>query len=94
MVSERVPGRKRLITTSPVYFGGVPPTYRLSKENIPTMHRFIGCIGDVTMQGRYVVSTPIGFFLTMCAVVVKLVRCTPLLVGLYTEEKIITELSK
>ena len=54
MVKTKAQGRKKLVTTSPLYFGGLPPGYRLIPDNVATQrHRFIGCIGDVTIQGRY-----------------------------------------
>ncbi len=51
MVKTRGDGRRRIVTTSPLYFGGVPPGYAIVSQNVGTETRFIGCIGDVTVNG-------------------------------------------
>ncbi len=45
-------GRRRIVTTSPIYFGGVPPGYAIVSQNVGTERTFQGCIGDVTVNGE------------------------------------------
>ena len=54
MVKTKAEGRKRIQTTLPVYFGGVPAGLqdRVPEENVRTKDHFFGCIGDVTINGR------------------------------------------
>lgn len=51
MVKIRSEGRRRIVTTSPLFFGGVPPGYEVVSQNVATEKRFVGCIGDVTVNG-------------------------------------------
>ena len=48
-------GKKRVMTSSPVYLGGVPNTYTILAENMRTSEQFAGCLGDVTINARFVV---------------------------------------
>ncbi|XP_071119471.1 laminin subunit alpha-like [Haliotis cracherodii] len=43
-----------LLTETPLYFGGLPPQYNIKPGMAPTTARFIGCIGDVTVNKRFV----------------------------------------
>ncbi|XP_041356694.1 laminin subunit alpha-like [Gigantopelta aegis] len=43
-----------LMTTTPLYFGGVPPTYTITETGVPTTLRTVGCIGDVTVNDRFI----------------------------------------
>ena len=51
MVKTRADGRRRIVTTSPLYFGGVPPGYAIVSQNVGSERGFGGCIGDVTVNG-------------------------------------------
>ena len=52
MVNKRTDGRRRIVTTSPLYFGGVPPGYAIVSSNVAAERTFVGCIGDVTVNGE------------------------------------------
>ena len=47
-------GTASLDTTTPIYFGGVPPEYKIKDGSSLTKNRFIGCIGDITVQKKWV----------------------------------------
>ena len=51
VVQITMKGKKRITTTSPLYFGGYPAGYTIRPENTATTQRFIGCVGDVTVNG-------------------------------------------
>ena len=42
-----------LMTTTPLYFGGVPAAYSIADGGAPTTLRTVGCIGDVTVNERW-----------------------------------------
>lgn len=52
MVKTRIAGKKRIDTTSPLYFGGAPPGFNIISENVGTKVQYVGCIGDVTVNNR------------------------------------------
>jgi len=52
MVKTTIEGKRRIKTTTPLYFGGVPPGYSIVPANVGTETHFIGCIGDVTVNGK------------------------------------------
>jgi len=45
-----IDGKERLLTTSPLYIGGVPSSYTIVNENVGTRTHFVGCVGDVTIN--------------------------------------------
>lgn len=47
-----ITGKRLIETTSPLYFGGVRPGYAIVRENVGTQTHFIGCIGDVRVNGE------------------------------------------
>ena len=51
-ISESYEGRRRMATTSYLYFGGMP--FRPADANVGTSANFIGCVGDVTINGKWV----------------------------------------
>ena len=53
-VKTRIQGKKRITTTTPLYFGGVRPGFNLIDENVGTKVQYTGCIGDVTVNNKYV----------------------------------------
>ena len=44
--------KRRVTTTSPLYFGGFPAGFLVVDENVGTQMHFSGCLGDVTVNGR------------------------------------------
>ncbi|XP_077547053.1 laminin subunit alpha [Haemaphysalis longicornis] len=52
VVQENVAERVYILTTSPVYFGGLPPGERANPElQLDGRTFFVGCIGDATVRG-------------------------------------------
>ena len=50
-------GKKKMVTTTPLYFGGYPNGFVFDGDNLAGIDSsFIGCIGDVTVNGKYVMS--------------------------------------
>ena len=49
-VEAKSKGRKKKVMTTTLYFGGVPASVTLDPEIVGTTKRFIGCIGDVTIN--------------------------------------------
>merc|ERR1719431_168445 len=45
--------QKPKIKTTQMYFGGVPVTYPLKSENVPTTKRFKGCLADVSIDTKF-----------------------------------------
>jgi hypothetical protein len=49
-ISESYEGRRRMATTSYLYFGGLP--FRPLDGNVGSAVSYVGCIGDVTVNGE------------------------------------------
>ena len=46
-------GKKRVTTTTPLYFGGIPPGFPINSVNVNGIDTsLLGCIGDVTINGK------------------------------------------
>ena len=46
-------GKKKMVTTTPLYFGGLPPGIIVNEDNLAGIDSsFIGCVGDVTVNGK------------------------------------------
>ncbi|XP_074640335.1 laminin subunit alpha-like [Tubulanus polymorphus] len=45
--------RRKTTTSSPLFFGGAPDNYKVVVRNVATSRRFIGCVGDVTVNGKF-----------------------------------------
>ncbi len=52
MIRTSMDGSGDMRTTSPIYFGGLLPGSTVVKENFATDVRYLGCIGDVTINGE------------------------------------------
>ncbi|XP_076440495.1 laminin subunit alpha-like [Babylonia areolata] len=46
-------GTASLDTTTPLYFGGVPPEYRIADDSTTSKNHFVGCIGDITIRQKF-----------------------------------------
>ncbi|PVD23436.1 hypothetical protein C0Q70_16705 [Pomacea canaliculata] len=54
MLSLTASGSPSLLTTTPIYLGGVPNDYSIKSGAAPTTEHLIGCIGDVTVNEKFV----------------------------------------
>lgn len=55
MVTTKYEGKKRIETTSPLYFGGIPPGIIINPSNVNSIdNSLVGCIGDVTINGNFI----------------------------------------
>ena len=54
VVDGRIQGKKRITTTSRQFFGGVSNSIVLLADKMGTEIPFVGCIGDVTVNKKYV----------------------------------------
>lgn len=52
MLSLTASGSPSLLTTTPIYLGGVPNDYSIKSGAAPTTEHLIGCIGDVTVNEK------------------------------------------
>ena len=52
MKKKKMRGTKRLTTTEPLYFGGVPDGLQILEGNAGSTTSFDGCIGDVTVNRK------------------------------------------
>ncbi|XP_035223568.1 laminin subunit alpha-like, partial [Stegodyphus dumicola] len=52
-VEVEVPVDAIISTTTPMYFGGVPDDYTITAEVLSSYSPFIGCIGDTTVNNKF-----------------------------------------
>lgn len=53
VISKSATAINEVVSTTPIYFGGLPSKYPLFTGTAPTNKSFVGCIGDATINGKF-----------------------------------------